>query len=217
MARQTKASKKSIPRGGGNLGQIKIERRPVADLLPAGYNPRVAVEPGSRLYEQLQRSLQMFGYAAPIVWNKRSGRIVGGHQRLSVMIQAFGVEEVDVRVVDLSDTQEKALNVALNKIAGDWDTAKLASLLRDLDALDDAADVTALDTGYNRKEITDLLDLTPSPGSDDDGDEAAGGGAAINSSWSVIADCANESEQRKAYDALKTLGIKVRVNTLHGG
>ena len=217
MARQTKASKKSIPRGGGNLGQIKIERRPVADLLPAGYNPRVAVEPGSRLYEQLQRSLQMFGYAAPIVWNKRSGRIVGGHQRLSVMIQAFGVEEVDVRVVDLSDTQEKALNVALNKIAGDWDTAKLASLLRDLDALDDDADVTALDTGYNRKEITDLLDLTPSPGSDDDGDEAAGGVAAINSSWSVIADCANESEQRKAYDALKTLGIKVRVNTLHGG
>jgi len=54
----------------------------------------------------------------PIVWNKRTGNIVGGHQRLKVLLD-MGMREVDCVVVDLDEAKEKALNLALNKIQGE--------------------------------------------------------------------------------------------------
>lgn len=67
-----------------------------------------------------------FGYVEPVIWNKRSGNVIGGHQRLTVM-KNLGYTEVDCVIVDLDDMGEKALNIALNKIQGEWDRDKLSA------------------------------------------------------------------------------------------
>lgn len=64
---------------------MEIERRKVDELKVAGYNPRKDLRPGDAEYEKLKRSIQEFGYVEPVIWNKRTGTIVGGHQRLKVM------------------------------------------------------------------------------------------------------------------------------------
>ena len=126
---------------------MNIEKKPVAELKAADYNPRKDLKPGDPEYEKLKRSIQEFGYVEPVIWNKRTGIVVGGHQRLKVM-KDLGFEEVDCVVVDLDEKQEKVLNVALNKISGEWDDTLLANLLKDLDR--SGYDVTL--TGFDLAE-----------------------------------------------------------------
>ena len=78
--------------------------------------------------------------------------MIGGHQRLFVL-RDLGYSEADVAVVDLSKADEKALNIALNKIAGDWDEEKLAAIFAELDA--DGYDLGL--TGFAEDEITVAL------------------------------------------------------------
>lgn len=112
-----------------------IKQLPIGDLKPADYNPRKDLQSGDPEYDKLKRSLTEFGYVEPVIFNATTGRVVGGHQRLKVLAD-LGHEAVDCVVVELDDTREKALNVALNKISGDWDEDKLALLIADLDASD---------------------------------------------------------------------------------
>jgi DNA modification methylase len=107
-----------------NLGRVRVETRRVADLLPASYNPRVISD---EALAGLGESIGRFGLVQPVILNSRSGRIVGGHQRLKAL-QARGVEETDVVVVDLPEAEEKALNLALNSqaISGEWTADALA-------------------------------------------------------------------------------------------
>lgn len=107
---------------------MKIITLPVSDLHPADYNPRKDLAPGDKQYEKLARSIETFGYVEPIVWNRTTGNIVGGHQRLTVLMNE-GVTETDVSVVDLDETAEKQLNIAMNKVTGEWDEVKLKELL----------------------------------------------------------------------------------------
>ena len=58
---------------------VKIENVDPAKLTPADYNPRTISEHQA---EALKRSLDRWGFVEPIVANKRTGHIVGGHQRL---------------------------------------------------------------------------------------------------------------------------------------
>jgi DNA modification methylase len=131
---------------------MEIRKIPIEKLNPAAYNPRKDLQPGDPEYEKLKRSMQEFGYVEPIVWNKRTGNIVGGHQRYKVLLD-MGMQEVDCVVVDLDETKEKALNLALNKIQGDWDENKLAELMAELDV--SAFDVSL--TGFDVPEIDELL------------------------------------------------------------
>ena len=100
-------------------GKLEMELRPISELKPAEYNPRKKLQPGDPEYEDIKRSIETFGYADPIIINK-DGTIIGGHQRLTVL-RDLGYEEVSVIVVDLDKNHEKALNIALNKITGEWD------------------------------------------------------------------------------------------------
>ena len=101
-------------------------------LIPADYNPR---EMDERTLRLLVRSLVRFGWVLPVVANRRTGNIVGGHQRTRAnehIIRtrgraADGYKKVPVIYVDLSLHEEKALNVALNQISGDWDFFKKAA------------------------------------------------------------------------------------------
>ena len=140
-----------------------IEKKNTADLLPADYNPRKDLKPGDAEYEKLKRSIEQFGYVEPVIWNKTTGRVVGGHQRLKVLID-MGITEVECVVVEMDESKEKALNVALNKISGDWDKDKLALLIADLQGED--FDVSL--TGFEPAEIDAMFKDTLKDGINDD-------------------------------------------------
>lgn len=131
---------------------IIIRKVPVTDINPAEYNPRKDLKPGDPAYEKLKRSMTEFGYVEPIIWNEETGNIVGGHQRYKVLV-AEGHTEVECVIVKMSPEREKALNVALNKVTGDWEFEALADLIKDLEAQD--FDVTL--TGFDAAEIEDLF------------------------------------------------------------
>ncbi|MCA8983394.1 MAG: ParB N-terminal domain-containing protein [Planctomycetaceae bacterium] len=134
---------------------MRIEMKPIQELKPAAYNPRVALKPGMPEYERLKRSLSEFELVQPLVWNERTGQLVGGHQRLAILLES-GATEVPVVVVSLSLEREQALNVALNneQVAGHWDTGKLQDLLRDLIEL---PDFDATLTGFSEQDLNALL------------------------------------------------------------
>ena len=131
---------------------MKIKALPIDSLTPADYNPRKQLQPGDPEFEKLKRSLDEFGYVEPVIWNETTGRIVGGDQRITAL-KTLGYEHVDCVVVELDETREKALNIALNKISGDWDQVKLALLIADLDASDFDAELT----GFDDTEIQQLI------------------------------------------------------------
>ena len=139
------------------------EKKNTADLLPADYNPRKDLKPGDAEYEKLKRSIEQFGYVEPVIWNQTTGRVVGGHQRLKVLMD-MGMTEVDCVVVAMDEEKEKALNIALNKISGDWDKDKLALLIADLQGAD--FDVSL--TGFEPAEIDALFKDTLKDGVKDD-------------------------------------------------
>jgi hypothetical protein len=172
------------------VGTLRLESVAARRINPAPYNPRIDLKPGDPDYEKLARSVDEFGLVEPLVWNRRTGNLVGGHQRFKILL-ARGVKEVDVSVVDLPLEREKALNIALNKIAGDWDERKLGALLDELTA---TPDLDVLLTGFDMGEIdgliaTSRLDLDPSRDESFDIEEAlrlAGKGPAITKPGDLI-------------------------------
>ena len=137
---------------------MNIETHDVSDLRPAPYNPRIKLKPGDPAWEKLARSLDEFELVQPIVWNKRTGHVVSGHQRLTVL-KHQGVTHVECVVVDLSLEKEKALNVTLNnvQVASGWDAERLVDLVAELQ---DLPDFDATLTGFDEQQLRDIL-LTP--------------------------------------------------------
>ena len=133
---------------------MRMEKRRLSELTPADYNPRKALTPEDEEYQKIKRSIEKFGYVDPIIVNE-DGTIIGGHQRRTVLLD-LGYEEVEVIVVSLEKNDEKALNIALNKITGEWDEKALKDLLVELDLSE--YDFTL--TGYSQKELDDLIELT---------------------------------------------------------
>lgn len=133
---------------------MKIQKIKVDQIHPSLYNPRRDLKPGDAEYEKLKRSINTFGYIDPIIWNVRTGNLVGGHQRYKILIEQ-GLSEVEASVVDFDLEKEKALNLALNKICGNWDFEKLGELLDELGKSPDF-DITL--TGFDIPEISEILD-----------------------------------------------------------
>lgn len=130
---------------------MKFENMKLSELHPAEYNPRVELKPGMEEYEKLKQSILEFGFVDPPIFNKRTGNLVGGHQRVSVA-KDLGIGEIEVSIVDLPIEKEKALNIALNKISGQWDEDKLALLLNELD--ENELNIS----GFTDKEIQEVID-----------------------------------------------------------
>lgn len=146
---------------------MRMERRLLADLIPAEYNPRKPLTPEDPEYQDIKASIQGLGYADPIVVNY-DGTIIKGHQRRTVMMD-LGIEEADVVVLDIRDkAKEKMVNIALNKITGRWDLQILKDLLVDLDLEGYDFEVT----GFHQDDLEDLIqDLDiPAEAQDDDFD-----------------------------------------------
>lgn len=137
---------------------MEIIVKKINDLNPAAYNPRRTLAPGDLEYEQIKQSILTFGMVEPIVWNRRTGNIVSGHQRYTVLCD-LGHDEVEVSVIDVGEAQEKALNIALNKISGEWDDDKLAEILDELAANADEMLVSL--TGFSQEELDEFFAQEP--------------------------------------------------------
>src|SRR5262249_31261231 len=130
---------------------MDVTEVPVRELasMAAPYNPRRISDQD---LEPLRRSVSFFGTAEPVVVNRRSGRIVGGHQRVRAA-EDEGLPSLPVVYVDLDDPSEKQLNIALNRISGEWDPEKLEAVLAELEA--GGADMAL--TGFTSEELEQLI------------------------------------------------------------
>ena len=114
---------------GGKLSKyqkFEVEVISRGEIHGADYNPRVISEDARK---RLKRMLAKHGLVQPLVWNRRTGNLVSGHQRLSQLDQLERSQDYDlqVSVVDVDEREEKILNVQLNNpsMQGDWDMDKL--------------------------------------------------------------------------------------------
>lgn len=148
---------------------MKTEKRRLAELQPADYNPRVTLTPDDPEYEALKNSLTRFGTASPIIVNEKTGNVVSGHQRLNILLD-MGEEETEVILLDMDADDEKLLNVALNKIDGEWDYGKLEALFDEIRTEDIPF------TGFTVDELAGLFSEpeTSTPELEDRDDDAAG-------------------------------------------
>lgn len=121
---------------------MELIKKKIKELKKAKYNPRKNLTPKDGEYQNIKRSIEEFGYVEPIIINK-DNTIIGGHQRYTVL-KDLGYDEVDVIELDVDKDKEKALNIALNKITGQWDEEKLNDLLIELN--NDGFDITL--TGF---------------------------------------------------------------------
>ena len=131
--------------------KMEIMELSLSDLKPASYNPRKKLKKGDKEYEKIKQSLLKFGYVDPIIVNEDL-TVIGGHQRLTVL-KDLEYETAKCVIVSLSKEDEKALNIALNNITGQWDDQLLADLLLDLQESDFNLDLT----GFEPPEIDDIL------------------------------------------------------------
>jgi DNA modification methylase len=148
---------------------LNIRKIPISKIKPSIYNPRRNLQPGDPEYEKLLKSINEFDCVEPLVWNRRTGNLIGGHQRLKILL-ARGDTEVTCSVVDLPLEKEKALNLALNKISGDWDNEKLTNLLDELIRIPDF-DIEL--TGFDLPEASKLIDSLLHQNDEDDFDVEA--------------------------------------------
>ena len=117
---------------------VEIEKIKITDIVPADYNPRLISESEAT---KLKNSLSTFGLVDPIELNLiRLGDI------------GWVFTEADLKIE--SEDHEKALNLALNKISGDWDYDKLTNLFSDLKLSNLDVELT----GFDDTEIEVLLD-----------------------------------------------------------
>lgn len=130
---------------------MEFKKLPIADLQAAAYNPRKALKPGDKEYEKIKNSIVEFGYCEPVIVNEDM-TIIGGHQRVTVL-KDLGYTEIECIVISIDKTKEKALNIALNKITGEWNKELLADLIKDLQD----SDFNVATTGFEPPEIEQLF------------------------------------------------------------
>jgi DNA modification methylase len=145
-----------------NGHKIQIEYVPISKLNAAVYNPRTM---DNAEMTRLCKGISEFGFVDPVIVNTNGNVIVGGHQRTRAA-QLLGMTEVPVAWVTLDKKKEKALNIALNRISGEWKTDELLELLKELSATTDF-DMSL--TGFDDEELKALL----GDDKDDLGDEDA--------------------------------------------
>jgi hypothetical protein len=106
---------------------MTVHRR---ELKSAPYNPRKISKPNEK---RLRKGIEQHGFVGGIIWNKRSGNIVSGHQRIAQLDELEGTDDylLDVDVIDVTDPEEREINVILNNAAvqGEFDEDKLAVVI----------------------------------------------------------------------------------------
>ena len=167
-----------------------IETKKLSDLKPAPYNPRTSTK---KQEQKLQESLTKFGVVEPIIFNKQTGYIVGGHFRVREL-KKLGYKEVECVIVDLSEEDEKELNIRLNANTGEWEWDTLKTEW-DVDKLEEwGLDMPQWDDEVEN-ESKDLSDK-------------------IKTGFKIEIECSSEFEQENLYNELIERGIECRLLTL---
>jgi len=172
----------------------------------APYNPRTISEARRN---KLATSLRRYGMVVPLVWNKQTGNLVGGHQRLDILdadnLQARGGGDYDVEVkaVDLELVEEKKLNVILNsrEIGGEFVEDQLNALLNEVCGSDEIFDLRAFVSEADEKSKTRV----------NSADKKSKKATSIDASFEVVIKCANEEQQRAVFSKLTDEGYECRV------
>jgi hypothetical protein len=133
-----------------------IEKKKLSELKPAPYNPRQST---AKQEKHLKASLEKFGVVEPIIYNKQTGYIVGGHFRVRELTK-LGYKEIECVIVDLNEDDERELNIRLNANTGEWDWDQLANEW-DAEKLDDwGLDLPIdLDSIKATKDIPDIGEI----------------------------------------------------------
>ena len=122
---------------------MKIVKVKINDLISPDYNPRTITD---EELSKLKDSLEEFGYISPIIVNQHNNHIVGGNQRYECL-KALGYDEIDVIYINEPDLQrEKALNIRLNNLSGEWDTGKLETIFNEFESTGFNTDLTGFNT-----------------------------------------------------------------------
>lgn len=142
---------------------MEFKKLKIDTLIPADYNPRKKLKLGDSEFEKIKNSINEFGYVDPVIVNKDM-TVIGGHQRISVL-KTLGFTEIDCVIINIDKTKEKALNIALNKISGEWNKELLADLIKDLQSVDYDTSFT----GFEPPEIDALFNELYPSGVEEDG------------------------------------------------
>ncbi|MBI3582389.1 MAG: hypothetical protein HY096_00380 [Nitrospinae bacterium] len=196
----------------------------LTDIKPAGYNPRIITD---EQLERLKKSLQKFGDLSGIVFNRRTGNLVGGHQRLKCLPLDVKIEKKDLkeksktgtvaqgfiildgerytyREVDWDEATEKMANIAANKHGGEWDDEKLGELLKEL------SEMPIFDSDLIGFEMNELNNILSSLNQELTGTAEQ----KYKPIFEVVVTCKNETEQKKIYKLLQERKYICRVLTL---
>lgn len=175
---------------------IKIEYVKINSLNPFIGNPRKISDDE---LTKLCRSLKEFGFVDPVIARKSDRMVIGGHQRLVAADKLGWTDDIPVVFLDgISDERAAMLNVALNKISGEWDWSGLGDLFGELDT----GDIDLELSGFDKDEIGKLMSGL---------DESAGKSLELTELWQVVCECKNEKEQQKLYERLSKEGLSCRL------
>jgi len=136
-----------------SITDLRVEKISVKKMKPLPGNARTKLQPGDDAYEAIQNSVETFGYIDPIVWNERTGHVVGGNQRFNIL-KAKGATEISVSVISVDEDMEKMLALALNKVGGKWDQEQLQLVIKDLAGKN--IDLTV--TGFNAEQVRKMME-----------------------------------------------------------
>lgn len=143
---------------------MEVRNLKFSDVVEAFYNPRKHLKKTDKAYIDIKNSIETYGVVEPMVVNEVTMRLVSGHQRLQVL-RDLGYEDGEFSIVHIEDpTEEKALNISLNKIKGKFDNTKLYDVLREIK---DDIDITEL--GFEMDEIENILGESDDEGLLDEG------------------------------------------------
>ena len=186
---------------------MRVVKMALKDCVSPDWNPRRISD---NEFQQLKHSIRTYGYNDPIIINQRNNHIVAGNQRYRALTELNRENHgkykiIDVVLVDLPPSDEKAFNIGHNKIGGEFDEEKLEELLSELE--DEGYDITL--TGF--EDIVDNLD--------DDFDEFMGdepcedelsGGSLGDVEYVISVKCASSSQQDCLFRELRERGYSVK-------
>lgn len=200
-----------------------VKKININDISLAKYNPR---QISKEEYDNLCKSIDEFGLVDPIIINLKNNKIIGGHQRYKVLLGNYNFHGENEELILLkrgdigwvftdedlnikSEEHEKALNIALNKISGDWDYDKLNTLI------DELLDIDTFDinlTGFDMLDLQELdVDLGETIFDEDDSNGSETVSEGTSKRLTMTIDCRDEDELNILYSRLSEEGYEVRL------
>lgn len=181
------------------LQKYEVEYIDINKLKPYEKNPRKISD---QEMQKLKRSINEFGFVDPVIVRRKDKVIISGHQRIEAA-KELEIKTVPVIFITIDDQRISLLNMALNKISGDWDNDKLSDLFNELKPLDIDLELS----GFDMSEIDRMLSNMDY---DDDDKEVN----IPDEQYIVYVTCEDENEQQTLFEKLKKEGYFVRLSTM---